>query len=98
MSRLSFKSSHGRLSFQYPSSHPRRIHAGLKRQHLHSDTLQTERGCVCVRLLSGRVCVRLNSLAQNRHLPLTLATRAEAMEGANEEREENEQDKRAERK
>lgn len=50
--RGSFKSSHGRFSFQYPSSPPCGIHLGLKLPHLHSNT-QAEGVSVCV-----SVCVR----------------------------------------
>lgn len=45
--RGSFKSSHGRFSFQYPSSPPCGIHLGLKLPHLHSNT-QAEGVSVCL--------------------------------------------------
>ena len=91
----SFKSSHGRFSFQYPSSPPCGTHLGLKLPLLHSNR-QRERGCVylcvwekgtffvnergCGLNLYMGVCAWTDSPAQNSHLPLTPARSAPALE------------------
>ena len=93
--RGSFKSSHGRFSFQYPSSPPCGIHLGLKLPSTFKHTGRKSEGvCVCVCERRGLfvnerscelnlyvgVCAWTDSLAQNSHLPLTPARSAPALE------------------
>lgn len=98
--RVSLKSSHGRFSFQYPSSPPYGSHVGLKPSHLHSDATGGGREGVGAQISvlvctvtckweRKSVCVYLCGVCftgTEPSPPSDTGRAAEALEGTNEEK------------